>query len=132
MGAMPYPSWRDTNRRTTMSFTMWLARRFDFIFNTQDRRFTTIEKQLDRLLKGQRKMSAQLDRLIRETQETQTAVDSVLALVDGLAQQLRDAADDPQKINDLADQLDTLQTKIANAVVANTPAENPPEEPPAA
>ena len=115
-----------------MSFTMWLARRFDFIFNTQDRRFTTIEKQLDRLLKGQRKMSAQLDRLIRETQETQTAVDSVLALVDGLAQQLRDAADDPQKINDLADQLDTLQTKIANAVVANTPAENPPEEPPAA
>jgi|SRR6478736_7853174 len=111
-----------------MSITMWLARRFDFIFNSQDRRFTTLDEHLHRLLKGQRKMSAQLDRLIRETQETQDAVDSVLTLVDGLAQQLRDAADDPQKINDLADTLDQLQTRIANAVVANTPAENPPAD----
>lgn len=66
-------------------------------------------------------MSAALDRLTSEVSETSTAVDSVLALVEGLAQQIRDAAEDPVKLNALADELDAKQAAIAAAVTANTP-----------
>lgn len=65
-------------------------------------------------------MSAALDRLTTEVSETSTAVDSVLALVEGLAQQIRDAAEDPVKLNALADELDAKQQAIAAAVAANT------------
>ena len=66
-------------------------------------------------------MSAALDRLTTEVSETSTAVDSVLALVEGLAQQIRDAATDPVALNKLADELDAKQAAIAAAVTANTP-----------
>jgi len=74
-------------------------------------------------------MSAAMDRLTSEVAENSTAVDSVLALVEGLAQQIRDNAEDPAKLNALADELDAKQQAIAAAVAANTPAP-PPEEPP--
>lgn len=66
-------------------------------------------------------MSAALDRLTAEVAETKTAVASVLALVAGLAQQIRDNTDDPVALNKLADDLDAAQTEIADAVTANTP-----------
>lgn len=73
-------------------------------------------------------MSVELDRLTAEVAETSTAVDSIITLVDGLAQQIRDAAADPAKLMALADELDAKQAAIAAAVAANTPAP-PPEEP---
>lgn len=66
-------------------------------------------------------MSAELDRLTTEVAETKTAVASVLALVEGLAQQIRDNATDPVALNKLADDLDAAQQDIAAAVTANTP-----------
>lgn len=64
-------------------------------------------------------MSVELDRLTTEVAETKTAVDSAITLIDGLAQRLRDVANDPAAITALADELDAQQAKIAAAVVAN-------------
>jgi uncharacterized protein YoxC len=66
-------------------------------------------------------MSAELDRLTAEVSETSTAVDSIIALVEGLAQQIRDNVSDPAALTKLADELDAKQQAIAAAVSANTP-----------
>ncbi len=76
---------------------------------------------LRRIFKKVGKMSAELDRLTAEVAQSRTATDSVLALVAGLAQQIRDLATDPAALNALADQLDQQQADIAAAVSANTP-----------
>lgn len=81
------------------------------------------------------KMSVAFDRLIDEVTETRTAVDSILVFAAGIAEQLREAAGDEAKVNDLANQLDTMQADIAAAVTANTPEEpevpvDPVDEPP--
>jgi septal ring factor EnvC (AmiA/AmiB activator) len=78
-------------------------------------------KLLARTFRKVGKMSAELDRLTTEVAETKTAVASVLALVEGLAQQIRDNATDPVALNKLADDLDAAQQDIAAAVTANTP-----------
>lgn len=90
---------------------------FDFTVHVVDRKGT------DDLIKEMKKMSAALDKLTAEVEETKTAVDSVLQLVEGLAQQIRDLKDDPAKLLQLADELDAKQAAIAAAVAANTPAE---------
>lgn len=64
----------------------------------------------------------------REVTETKTSVDSIRALVAGLAQQIRDNVNDEAALNELADSLDADQAGIAEDVAANTPA--PPAEPP--
>ena len=74
-------------------------------------------------------MSVQLDRLTAEVAETRTAVNSVITLVAGLAQQIRDLKEDPAALEALANELDAAQAEIAAAVTENTPAE-PPAEPP--
>lgn len=50
--------------------------------------------------------------------------DSVLALLQGISQQLKDAqaANDPQAITDIIAQLDANTQKMTDAVTANTPA----------
>lgn len=82
---------------------------------------------LHKILERSDKMSAELDRLTTEVTETKSSVESVITLVDGLAQQIRDLANDPAALNALADELDAQQARIAAAVTANTPA--PPEPP---
>lgn len=72
-------------------------------------------------------MSEATDRLIREVQESRAATESIVALVAGLAQEIRDNIDDEDALNELADSLDADQAKIAEAVAANTSA--PPTEP---
>lgn len=51
------------------------------------------------------------------------AEDAVLALLAGIAQQLKDAiaANDPAAIQAVVNQLDANAAKLAEAVVANTP-----------
>lgn len=48
---------------------------------------------------------------------------SAVALIGGLAQQIRDAIDDPEELNDLANQLEARQAELAAAVAAGTVAE---------
>lgn len=68
------------------------------------------------------KMSAELDRVTAEVTETGTAIDSAIVLIEGLAAQIRDLADDPAALNALADELDSKSNALASAVAANTPA----------
>ncbi len=77
-----------------------------------------------------KKMSVSLDRLTTEVNENTAVIDSAVTLINGLAQQIRDAVDDPAKLNALADELDAKSNALAAAVTANTPAP-PTTEPPA-
>lgn len=65
-------------------------------------------------------MSAALDRITEEVEQTKTAVDSVLQLVSGMAEQIRELKDDPEALVRLANELDAKQQEIADAVSANT------------
>jgi cephalosporin hydroxylase len=66
-------------------------------------------------------MSAELDRLTAQVAATTTIEQSAITLIQGIAQQLRDAATDPAKITALADSLHTSADALAAAVTANTP-----------
>lgn len=67
-----------------------------------------------------KKMSAELDRLSQEVSENNSAIDSAIVLINGLAAQIRDLADDPAALSALADSLDAKANELAAAVAANT------------
>lgn len=71
-------------------------------------------------------MSAALDRLTTEVAENTNVVASAKAMIAGLAQQIRDAKGDEDKLNALADQLDSSGNDLAGAVAENTVAANEP------
>jgi uncharacterized protein YoxC len=85
-----------------------------------------LDDKLDLILSKGDAMTAALDKLTQEVEETKTAVDSAITLIGGLAQQIRDLKDDPAKLEALANELDAKQKAIADAVAANT--EPPAEE----
>lgn len=65
-----------------------------------------------------------LDELSAKVTEEDTVVDSAVTLLGNLSQMLKDAiaSGDPAKVTAIANQLDTQKQKLADAVVANTPA----------
>lgn len=67
-------------------------------------------------------MSKELDDLTASVKRSKTVSDSIVTLVQGLAQQLRDAASDPAAIEALAAELDAKTGAVSDAVTANTPA----------
>lgn len=73
-------------------------------------------------------MSEALDRLTREVQETNDAVQSAVTLIAGLAQTIRDNIDDSEALNQLADDLDAQQATLAAAVTESTPTPAPTPE----
>jgi len=74
-------------------------------------------------IKGIKRMSEALDRLTAEVAESRSATNSILTLVAGLSEQIRDAVDneDDEALLALADDLDAQQRDIAAAVTENTP-----------
>jgi uncharacterized coiled-coil protein SlyX len=80
------------------------------------------------ILKQGRHMSAELDRLTASVTKIKDQDDSIIALVNGLAQQIRDNANNPAALNALADSLDAEAQKVADAVSQNT---TPPPPTPA-
>jgi soluble lytic murein transglycosylase-like protein len=68
---------------------------------------------------GETNMATLAD-LTTEVQENSDLSASIIALLNGIAQQLRDAAADPAAIAALADQLDSTNQAIADAITANT------------
>lgn len=68
-------------------------------------------------------MSAEMDKLAQEVSETGTVIDSAVAAFKGLAEQIRDAAGDRAKSNELAASLDAKAAELAAAIPANTPAD---------
>lgn len=68
-------------------------------------------------------MGQELDTLTTEVEETKTVIDSAIVLIKGLKTKLDEAGTDPAKLQALSDSLDSKQKELADAVVANTPAE---------
>ena len=65
-------------------------------------------------------MSAAFDRLVVSVAAVNSKADSLITLVQGLAQLLRDNATDPAAVTALADQLDAQTAEIQAAIEANT------------
>lgn len=84
---------------------------------------------LNRIDERTAEMATDLTRITTEVTEMSSAVDSAVALLGELAQLIRDNATDPAALNALADTLDQKGTALADAVVANTPASDPPTDP---
>jgi flagellin-specific chaperone FliS len=84
----------------------------------------------EELREGFAKMGNILDALEVRVTNIETVGDSMEALMQGLAQELKDAvaANDPVRIQAVIDSMDTKAAAWAAAVVANTP---PPVPPPA-
>lgn len=81
-----------------------------------------LQQGVSLLLERIDKMSPELQRLTDEVAETKQLAASSVTLINGLAQQIRDNANDPAALNALADDLDGSNKEIADAVTANTPA----------
>lgn len=79
-----------------------------------------IENQLARLYLKEHEMSAGFDHLKAAVATNTTVSQSILTLVAGLAQQIRDNVDDPAALEALAGQLDAENAAIAKAVTDNT------------
>lgn len=98
-----------------------------------------IEAKLDLLLglflSEERRLLMTLDDLAKQVQANTDVEASAVTLIQGLAAQLKASANDPAKIQALADQLSASAAPLAAAVAANTPAapaSPPPAAPPAA
>lgn len=76
---------------------------------------------LNGIAKGVTTMSAELEALTTEVQEIGTVVDSAIALIQGLAQQINDLKDDPAALAALAASLDAKAGELAAAVAATSP-----------
>lgn len=80
-------------------------------------------------LKEISKMAGELERLTAEVAENTEVIASAVTLIEGLAEEIRNNAANPAKLNELADKLDAQSNALAAAVTANTPTP-PPVEPP--
>ncbi len=67
-------------------------------------------------------LQVQIDRLTADVTLIKSKADSLIALVQGLAQIIRDNAGNPAALSALADSLESEATSIQAAVDANTPA----------
>lgn len=73
----------------------------------------------------------ELDDVKREVTETGTVIGGAVTLLNSLSQLIRDNAGDPAALRQIAADLDAQQAQLAAAIVANTPSEGAPAEPPA-
>jgi flagellin-specific chaperone FliS len=80
----------------------------------------------DKLVKKVNKLMATMNDLRSAVERNNSLEDSVLTMLQGISQQLKDAQaqNDPQAIQQVIDQLDANNQRMADAVAANTPAEN--------
>ena len=75
-------------------------------------------------------MNQAFERLTTEVAELRGVNESAVALITGLAAQIRDAAGNEEALNALADSLDAETNRLADAVAANTPQAPAPEPEP--
>jgi predicted nucleic acid-binding Zn-ribbon protein len=99
------------------------------LWNKVDSIQESLRNIVDRVISFMEKTQMSLDNLTREVAETRSVIDSAITLIQGLRGKLADAGTDPAKLEALAKELDESQAKLAEALVANTPAENPVPEP---
>jgi hypothetical protein len=75
---------------------------------------------------GRLVLNVELPGVVAMLERIADAVDSAVTLLNSLAEQLVDAADDPEEIRAIATQLGDNSTRLAEAVAANTPAATEP------
>lgn len=85
--------------------------------------------RLDEIEREAKDMSAQLDRIKAQVEKSTTVTQSAVALINGLAEQIRQLKDDPALLEQLASDLDAQSSSLAKAVQDNTPAPTPPPQP---
>lgn len=74
-------------------------------------------------------MSGTIDALSQQVAQSTQVEQSAVILIQGLAQQLADAGNDPQKLDDLRNQLNNSAQQLAAAVAANTSSPIPQPQP---
>lgn len=84
---------------------------------------------LSEVLKEVRKMGVELDDLEKEVSENTTVTGSAIALIRGFKAQLEAAGNNPAKLRELAQKLDSNEQALAAAVAEHTAAGG--EQPPA-
>jgi hypothetical protein len=79
---------------------------------------------LKKILKKEDQLMATMQELQAAVQRNSDVDDSVIVLLNGIVQQLKDAlaSQDPQAIQSVIDSIDADTKKMADAVTANTPA----------
>jgi signal transduction histidine kinase len=86
------------------------------------RRLGRIEKALTHIIEKVEQMALDFSRIEAEIAENNSVIQSVVTLLQNVANAIRDAAADQAKVVSLADQLDTQTNALADAVAASTPA----------
>ena len=83
-----------------------------------------LSKKLDLIIYNQEKLMANIQELQAAVARNTEAEDSVIVLLNGISQQLKDAqaSGNPVELDKVIAQLDANRDKLAAAVVANTPA----------
>lgn len=67
------------------------------------------------------KIMATLDDIVADVASESAVDDSIITLLNNIAQQLKDAGNDPAKLQAILDGIEANKKKIADAVTANTP-----------
>lgn len=86
-------------------------------------RLSAIERKLDLVLGMEATTVADLSVLANEVQNNTDASNGIVVVVNRLADELEAAATDPAQVQALADQLRSNTQQLADAIVANTPAD---------
>lgn len=88
------------------------------------RRLDALDQKIDLVLQDMETIMATMDALKAAVQRNTDVDASVVTLLQGISQQLKDAqaANDPAAIQGVIDQLDANTKAMSDAVTANTPA----------
>ena len=84
-----------------------------------------INLKLDKLLKGQQTIMADLTALTAQVTQNTTVEGSAIQLIQNIAAQLAASSSDQAAVDALAAKLNTSATALAAAITANTPAAPP-------
>jgi hypothetical protein len=83
----------------------------------------SIDDRLNEILRRIIAMEVALQNLMAEVRRNGEVTASAVALIQGIASQLEEYADDPAQVTALAEELRTRTDELAAAVTANTPQE---------
>ena len=74
-------------------------------------------------------MALDITELQNSVSQLTDATEASISLLEQLGQEVRDAADDPEQVRALADQITAQAASLSEAVMRNTPADTTDEEP---
>lgn len=87
-----------------------------------ERKVDTILRRVGEILLTGDTMSIELDNLEKQVRQNSDLETSAVTLIQGLADQIKAARDDPAKLDALTTELKTKADALAAAITANTPA----------